>query len=314
MSELADSNLAGGRLGSRVVGLVDRAGQLVEVCAEDAQEALEGVPAHATLAALDARHERGVGAKLLGDLFLGHPSLVAKLAEGSTEQELVLLGSGRVGFARHWQNARVVRQKAPGSFWPKLGMLFRSKISAGARLSPPPAWHREFKLPAQRQPTEPGRVPSLPKLPPGASNQQEEPTMSTTLTVPAEIVGHLRCGLHMELGHAAGEIATLSTLRDRESYPDWYTEPLQQLDAARALLDAVGWSLTDSPDSVEIDLDRHGPILVTALVGLLEIERDLMEVDLSFEGAEQQRTRASRAVREIESFLADHDLQKADGD
>jgi hypothetical protein len=314
MSAPANSSLAGGRLGSRVLGLVDGAGQLVEVGTEDAQKALERVPADAPLAPLDAGHERGVGAKLLGDPFLGHPGLVAKLTEGSTEQELVLLGSGRIGFVRHGRNARVARQKAPGSFWPKLGMLFRSKISAGARLSPPPAWHREFKLPAQRQPTEPGQVPSSPKLPPGASNQQEEPTMSITLTVPAEIVRHLRCGLHMELGHAPEEIATLSTLRDRETYPDWYAEPLQQLDAARALLDAVGWSTTDNPKPVEIEVDQHRPILVAALICLLEIERDLSDVDPSFEGAERQRRRASRAVREIESFLADYDLQQPEDD
>jgi hypothetical protein len=314
MSGPADSNLASGRIGSRVLGLVDGAGQLEEVGTEDAQETLERVPTHTSLAALDARHERGVRAKLLGDLFLGHPGRVAKLAEGSTEQELVLLGSGRVGFALHERNARVARQKVPGSFWPKLGMLFRSKISAGARLSPPPAWHREFKLPAQRQPTEPGQAPSSPKLPPGASNQQEEPTMSTTLTVPAEIVGHLRCGLHMELRYAAGEIAALSTLRDRESCPDWYAEPLQQLDAARALLDAIGWSLTDSPEPVEIDLDQHRPIFVAALTGLLEIELDLADVDHSFEGAERQHKRASRAVREIDGFLADRDLQLPESD
>jgi|HubBroStandDraft_2_1064218.scaffolds.fasta_scaffold06985_2 hypothetical protein len=138
--------------------------------------------------------------------------------------------------------------------------------------------------------------------------------MSTTLTVPAEIVEHLRCGLHMELGHATEEIATLSTLSDRETYPDWYAEPLEQLDAARALLDAVGWSTTDNPEPVEIDLDQHQPILVAALAGLLEIERDLMDVDPSFEGAERQHKRASRAVHEIESFLADHDLQLPESD
>ena len=140
MSEPADSDRPLDRIGSGVLGLVHCAGQLVQVGAEDAQEALERVPTHATLAALDARYERGVGAKLLGDLFLRHSGLVAKLAERSTEQELVLLGGGRVGFARHRRNARAARPKVPGSFWPKLGMLFRSKISAGARLSPPPAW------------------------------------------------------------------------------------------------------------------------------------------------------------------------------
>jgi len=86
--------------------------------------------------------------------------------------------------------------------------------------------------------------------------------MSTTLSIPAEIVEHLRCGLHMELGHATEEIATLSTLRDRETHPDWYAEPLQQLDATRALLDLVGWSTTETPEPVEIDFDQHQSILV----------------------------------------------------
>jgi hypothetical protein len=89
---------------------------------------------------------------------------------------------------------------------------------------------------------------------------------------------------------------------------------LQQLDAARALLDAVGWNTIDNPKPVEIEVDRHRPILVAALICLLEIEHDLVDVDPSFEGAVRQRRRASRAVREIESFLADRDLQRADGD
>jgi hypothetical protein len=138
---------------------------------------------------------------------------------------------------------------------------------------------------------------------------KEEPTMSTTLTIPAEIVAHLRCGLHIELGHAAEEIATLSTLRDRETLPDWYTGPLQQLDIARAMLDAVGWSTTETPPRVEIDLDQHLTMLVTALTGLLAIERDLMDVDPLFDRAERQRKRASLAVREIEGFLSDTHLQ-----
>lgn len=89
---------------------------------------------------------------------------------------------------------------------------------------------------------------------------------------------------------------------------------MQHLDAARALLDAVGWSTIDNPEPVEIEVDQHRPTLVAALICLLEIERDLIDFDPSFEGAEHQCRRASRAVREIESFLADHDLQQADGD
>jgi len=39
-----------------------------------------------------------------------------------------------------------------------------------------------------------------------------------------------------------------------------------------------------------------------------------MDVDPSFDGGERQHKRASRAVREIESFLSDHYLQLSEGD
>lgn len=132
--------------------------------------------------------------------------------------------------------------------------------------------------------------------------------MSTTLTVPAPIVGHLRCGLHSELGQAAAEIDGLSVLPEREAHPEWFEEPLRQLDAVRALLDVIGWGEPAVSEPVEVDLDRHRAALIAALAGLLEIERDLLDVDTSFEGAERQRERAGHAVSEIESFLADNDL------
>lgn len=286
----------------------------MEVGPQHAQEALERVPAHAPLAPLDPGHERGIATKLLGDLFLGHPRLVTKCAQRSAEEEVVLLGDGRIGCTGHRRNARVARHKAPGLFWPKSAMLSQSKNSAGARLEPPPAWHREVELPAHRQPTEPDWVPSSPKPSPGASNPQEEPKMSTTLTIPAVIVGHVRCGLHGELGQAGSEIDELSTLPDREAYPERFGEPLRQLDAVRALLDAIGWGETENPEPVEIDLDCHRSTLLAAITGLLDIERDYMDVDPGFEGAERQRERSRRAVREIEDFLASNALQQPEGD
>ncbi len=132
--------------------------------------------------------------------------------------------------------------------------------------------------------------------------------MSTSLTIPAEVVVHLRCGLHSDIGPVASDIDEVSTRADRETRPGLYDESLGQLDVIRELLDMVGWTTAESPTSVEIDLDRHGPAIVSALNGLLTIARDHMGVDQAFAGAESQRTRANRTAREIEGFLASNGL------
>jgi hypothetical protein len=138
--------------------------------------------------------------------------------------------------------------------------------------------------------------------------------MSTTMTIPAEIVGHLRCGLHSDIGPVAFEIDGVSTKADRETGPGLYDESLGRLDAIRQLLDIVGWTIAEPPVSVDVDLDRHGSAIVSALNGLLTIARDHMDVDPTFAGAEQQRTRASRTAREIEAFLTSNDLPIAEPD
>jgi hypothetical protein len=50
--------------------------------------------------------------------------------------------------------------------------------------------------------------------------------MSSTLTIPAQLVRTLRIGLHSELGEAASEIDAISYQPGREEYPEWYEEPL----------------------------------------------------------------------------------------
>ncbi|HEX4482396.1 MAG TPA: hypothetical protein VH081_01305 [Solirubrobacteraceae bacterium] len=132
--------------------------------------------------------------------------------------------------------------------------------------------------------------------------------MSTSLTIPAEVVVHLRCGLHSDIGPVAFEIDEVSTRADRETRPGLYDESLGRLDVIRELLDMVGWTPAENPMPVEIDLDRHGPAIVSALNGLLTIARDHMGVDPAFAGAENQRTRANRTAREIEGFLASNGL------
>lgn len=101
--------------------------------------------------------------------------------------------------------------------------------------------------------------------------------MSSKLTIPAELVRTLRIGLHSELGEAASEIDSISYQRGREQCPEWYEEPLIQLDCARALLDVIGWGETQQRVEVEIDLAEHHSALFGALRGQVLIHRDMIE-------------------------------------
>jgi hypothetical protein len=127
--------------------------------------------------------------------------------------------------------------------------------------------------------------------------------MSTSLTISAGVVAHLRCGLHSDIGSVAVEIEEVSRRADRETRPKLYDESLGRFDVIRELLDVVGWTTAETETSVEVDNDRHGRAVVSALNGLLTITRDHLSVDPAYAGAERQRARASCTAREIEAFL-----------
>lgn len=57
----------------RIVVLLDRVGELVEVGVERTKEPRQGVPAKAARSALDTRDECGVGAEQIAELALGQP-------------------------------------------------------------------------------------------------------------------------------------------------------------------------------------------------------------------------------------------------
>ncbi|HEY4896051.1 MAG TPA: hypothetical protein VII01_08170 [Solirubrobacteraceae bacterium] len=104
--------------------------------------------------------------------------------------------------------------------------------------------------------------------------------MSAMLVVPAGMVGHLRDGLQAELGSAGADIEQVTAKAGRERRPESYREPLERLDGARALLDVIGWSATDPPVEVQVDLREHRRALTTAFeVALLVAAQDLEEAD-----------------------------------
>jgi Helix-turn-helix domain len=82
-----------------------------------------------------------------------------------------------------------------------------------------------------------------------------------TITVPAQLVGALRSGLHSEIGNAAEALAQVAGRAGREQHPESYREPLEHLDRTRALLDLIGWSATSPAVAVRVDPAELGRVL-----------------------------------------------------
>jgi hypothetical protein len=98
--------------------------------------------------------------------------------------------------------------------------------------------------------------------------------MSAWLTVPAGMAGLLREGLHSEIEAAVQLIAPVVEAPGREEHPERYRAPLAQLDAARALLDLVGWGTAGPPVDVRVDLRKHHRAPLRALRSELLVEEE----------------------------------------
>jgi hypothetical protein len=100
--------------------------------------------------------------------------------------------------------------------------------------------------------------------------------MTTMMTVPAEMVEHLRSGLHSGIGDAAETIAQVVGEPGREQHPEWYRESLAHFDRVRTLLDTIGWGATDPAAEVSVDLREHRHAVLDALgVAMIVADADL---------------------------------------
>ena len=119
------------------------------------------------------------------------------------------------------------------------------------------------------------------------------------LTVPAGLVCQLRVGLHVELGAACETISQIVNTPGREEHAECYQEPLKHLDAARWLLEVIGWANTGSPTDVEVDLREHRWVLLAALESQLESETYILD-DLTEHGRERgDHSARVKALREF---------------
>jgi hypothetical protein len=90
------------------------------------------------------------------------------------------------------------------------------------------------------------------------------------VTVPASVVDWLRRAAYAEIGSAAQALDTAAFSTDRETHPEWFRGPVENLREIYTLLDAIGWAKTDPPLGVQIDLSADGWALMRTLAGALE--------------------------------------------
>jgi hypothetical protein len=101
----------------------------------------------------------------------------------------------------------------------------------------------------------------------------EEP-MSTTLTIPAEVIADVREALFCLLGDATQGIDQALIHPDRDLHPERFADHRKQLGCVFALLDLVGWAAGEDSRDVEIDVRDHGSTLKEALVEYLPLLED----------------------------------------
>jgi hypothetical protein len=120
------------------------------------------------------------------------------------------------------------------------------------------------------------------------------------LRVPARMVGEARYGLHSVLGQAAQDISVITDRKGRESRGEWYREPLERFDRARALLDMLGWGDPGRPTEALVDAREHGWALLKGLeVSLIVGDEDLNEAGL----IDRERAATGRSRKEGETVL-----------
>lgn len=146
------------------------------------------------------------------------------------------------------------------------------------------------------------------------AESQQEASARQLITVPAEMLGELRNGLHTVLGDAAQGTSQITDTGGRERHPEWYAEHRERFERTWALLDLIGWSEPKHPAALRLDLHRHGEAVIEALdVRRLVAEDDLKEADaVDTERAERgeppkrhQTIERAEAVREFSAAVKD---------
>jgi transcriptional regulator with XRE-family HTH domain len=145
---------------------------------------------------------------------------------------------------------------------------------------------------------------------------REESRPLAMLSVPPNMVAHVRMGLHSVLGRAAEGISQTVLQPDREKYPEWYEEDREHFEQTCALLDLIGWGEPPhAPSTAQIPLPEHRWALTEALPVVLRLadvvmdELDLVEQQRQRRGEPPQREQTIERVQALREFAATVDEQ-----
>ncbi|MGN6373577.1 MAG: hypothetical protein ACTHM1_11420 [Solirubrobacteraceae bacterium] len=125
----------------------------------------------------------------------------------------------------------------------------------------------------------------------------------SSIHIPAETAAILRSALLTEMGDPAERLSDATLAAGKEAHPEWFSQPLSEIDKLRAALDMLGWSQPQTLARAEIDLDAHRWAIVKALKTQLEVEHGYMESD-----DEHERRLATGNARVLEEFTRTHGL------
>jgi hypothetical protein len=143
---------------------------------------------------------------------------------------------------------------------------------------------------------------------PGTEMKKE--TMSTNLTVPADVIGDVRESLFGLLGGAAEAIVQSLEQPDREYHPESFRADRRELEDALALLDLTGWDAASESRAIDVELARHGSTLKQAVDGYLpvlddeEADADVNDQRRAVEGKPPRKSQIVERVAGFREFAA----------
>jgi hypothetical protein len=129
------------------------------------------------------------------------------------------------------------------------------------------------------------------------TRQHPGSTRSSILPVRATMAEYLRAGLYREIGLAAQQLAEISLLvRDDTRESDVYVRAIDRMDAARELLEEIGWQPAHA--TVRVAIGRYRPLVLFALRQQLDHQVEELPNVLP-----AQRSDAERRIGELGDYI-----------
>ncbi len=125
----------------------------------------------------------------------------------------------------------------------------------------------------------------------------------TGVVIPPEILSALRQAVYWEFGRASEGLVAIAQTPGHLDHPEWYKRQLARFDAARDLLDVLGWGdRNQSSSGVRLDAHAHGSILLSGLRRALE--------DSEHAGStvrhDRRRRHCKRLVSIVQEMVGEH--------